>query len=74
MLYVLTYTAPRAVADALRWRHATLDLARQRARQLGLSGAAFPWRTIAGQECSSKWTAGTAAFNVNAEIDVAVVS
>ena len=34
------------------WRHATLDLARERAAQLGLEGAAFPWRTIRGQECS----------------------
>src|SRR5581483_8832064 len=73
VLYVLTYTAPRAAADALRWRHTTLDLARERARQLGLGGAAFPWRTIAGQECSGYWPAGTAAFHVNADIAGAVV-
>jgi alpha,alpha-trehalose phosphorylase len=52
VLPVLTYTAPRAAADALRWRHSTLDLARERAGQLGLQGAAFPWRTIRGHECS----------------------
>ncbi len=46
VLPVLTYTAPEAAADALRWRRETLDLARERARQLGLKGAAFPWRTI----------------------------
>ncbi len=73
VLPVLTYTAPRAAADALRWRHATLDRARERARQLGLSGAAFPWRTIAGHECSGYWPAGTAAFHVNADIAGAVV-
>ena len=73
MLHVLTYTAPRAAADALRWRHATLDLARQRGRQLGLRGAAFPWRTIAGQKCSGYWPAGTAAFHVNADIASPVV-
>ncbi len=72
VLPVLTYSAPHAVADALRWRHATLDLARGRARQLGLRGAAFPWRTIAGQECSGYWPAGTAAFHVNADIAGAV--
>src|SRR5204862_8321228 len=44
VLPVLTYTVPAAAADALRWRHATLDLARERARQLRLGGAAFPWR------------------------------
>jgi alpha,alpha-trehalose phosphorylase len=72
VLPVLTYTAPDAVADALRWRHATLDLARERAEQLGLAGAAFPWRTIRGQECSAYWPAGTAAFHVNAAIGDAV--
>ena len=63
-------TPPR---DALRWRHSTLDLARERARQLGLRGAAFPWRTIRGEECSGYWPAGTAAFHINADIADAVV-
>ncbi len=72
VLPVLTYTAPRAAADALRWRHATLDLARERARQLGLDGAVFPWRTIRGQETSGYWPAGTAAFHINADIADAV--
>jgi alpha,alpha-trehalose phosphorylase len=72
VLPVLTYTAPVAARDALRWRHATLGLARERASQLGLAGAAFPWRTIAGQECSSYWPAGTAAFHVGADIADAV--
>jgi alpha,alpha-trehalose phosphorylase len=72
VLPVLTYTAPHAAADALRWRHQTLDLARERARTLGLKGSAFAWRTIAGQECSSYWPAGTAAFHINADIADAV--
>jgi alpha,alpha-trehalose phosphorylase len=72
VLPVLTYTAPRAVGDALAWRHRTLDAARERARQLGLRGAAFPWRTIAGSECSGYWPAGTAAFHINADIADAV--
>jgi alpha,alpha-trehalose phosphorylase len=73
VLPVLTYTAPNAAADALRWRHSTLELARERARQLGQNGAAFPWRTIRGQECSGYWPAGTAAFHVSADIADAVV-
>jgi alpha,alpha-trehalose phosphorylase len=72
VLPVLTYTAPDAAADALRWRHGTLDLARDRATQLGLQGAAFPWRTIRGQECSGYWPAGTAGFHVGAAIADAV--
>ena len=73
VLPALTYTFPTAAADALRWRHSTLPIARQRAETLGLKGAAFPWRTIAGEECSGYWPAGTAAFHVNADIADAVV-
>jgi alpha,alpha-trehalose phosphorylase len=73
VLPVLTYTAADAASDALRWRHSTLEEARERARQLGLAGAAFPWRTIHGQECSGYWPAGTAAFHVNADIADAVI-
>ena len=40
---------------------------------LGLEGAAFPWRTIRGQECSGYWPAGTAAFHINADIAEAVI-
>ncbi|HTQ45876.1 MAG TPA: hypothetical protein VMI75_24140, partial [Polyangiaceae bacterium] len=73
VLPVLTYTAPAAAADALRWRHATLAIARDHARELHLNGAAFAWRTIHGEECSGYWPAGTAAFHVNADIADAVV-
>ncbi|HTX47364.1 MAG TPA: glycosyl hydrolase family 65 protein, partial [Solirubrobacteraceae bacterium] len=41
--------------------------------QLELEGATFPWRTIAGQECSAYWPAGTAAFHINADIADAVI-
>jgi trehalose/maltose hydrolase-like predicted phosphorylase len=71
VLPVLTYTKPSAAADALRWRASTLDLARERAAQLDLKGAAFPWRTIRGEECSAYWPAGTAGWHVNADIAMA---
>jgi alpha,alpha-trehalose phosphorylase len=73
VLPVLTYTAPNAARDALCWRHSTLDLARERAQVLGLAGAAFPWRTIRGQECSGYWPAGSAAFHIAAAIADATV-
>jgi alpha,alpha-trehalose phosphorylase len=73
VLPVLIYTAPEAAADSLRWRQSTLPLARDRARQLGLEGATFPWRTIHGEECSGYWPAGTAAFHINADVADAVV-
>ncbi|MEA2973338.1 MAG: alpha,alpha-trehalose phosphorylase [Actinomycetota bacterium] len=73
VLPLLTYTVPRAVADALAWRRDTMARAEERAAQLGLKGAAFPWRTIAGEECSAYWPAGTAGFHVNADIAAAVI-
>ncbi|MGW1071906.1 glycoside hydrolase family 65 protein [Streptomyces sp. NPDC002537] len=73
VLPVLTCTAPLAAAQPLRWRHATLPAALNRAKTLGLEGAAFPWRTLDGDECSAYWPAGTAAFHVNADIADAVV-
>jgi alpha,alpha-trehalose phosphorylase len=72
VLPVLTYTTPKAAGDALRWRHATLTMARERAQELRLAGATFPWRTISGKECSGYWPAGTASFHINADIANAV--
>jgi alpha,alpha-trehalose phosphorylase len=73
VLPLLSYIFPAAAGDVLRWRHSTLDLARKRATQLGLRGAAFPWRTISGEECSGYWPAGTAQFHINAGIADAVI-
>jgi alpha,alpha-trehalose phosphorylase len=73
VLPVLTYTQPQAAADALAWRQYTLPAATDRARQLGLEGAAFPWRTIHGEESSGYWPASTAAFHINADVAAAVV-
>jgi alpha,alpha-trehalose phosphorylase len=73
VLPMLTHTLPSAAASALMWRKDTLPQARQRALALGLTGAAFPWRTINGDECSGYWPAGTAAFHINGDISDAVV-
>ena len=63
-------TPPR---DALRWRHATLELARDRAELLGLRAPRSRGGRSTAQECSGYWPAGTAAFHVNADIADAVV-
>ncbi len=73
VLPVLTYTQPAAAADVLRWRQLTLPIAKERAGELCLDGAAFPWRTLRGWESSGYWPAGTAAFHINADIADAVV-
>ncbi len=72
VLPVLSYTEHQTACDALYWRHETLPMAKERARQLGLRGAAFPWRTIQGEGCSGYWPAGTAAFHIGADIAAAV--
>ena len=68
VLPVLTYTLPSAAHDALQWRHSILPTAKLRAQAIGHAGAAFPWRTIHGEEGSGYWPAGTAAFHVNGDI------
>jgi alpha,alpha-trehalose phosphorylase len=73
VLPMLSHTLPDAAADALRWRQSTLPLALEHARELGLKGAAFSWRTILGPECSGYWPAGTAAFHLNADIADAAI-
>lgn len=70
---VLDHLLPAAAADALRWRHAILPAARRRAVELGVRGAAFPWRTIDGDESSGYWPAGTAAVHIGADIAHAVL-
>jgi trehalose/maltose hydrolase-like predicted phosphorylase len=68
VLPALTLLRPDGAARLLRWRAATLDLARERAGTLGLAGACFAWRTISGREVSAYWPASTAAMHVNADI------
>ena len=64
----LTYTAPHVAKNLLRFRYSMLAQARQRAKELGHSGALFPWRTISGEEASAYYEAGTAQYHINADI------
>jgi alpha,alpha-trehalose phosphorylase len=73
VLPVLIFTKPDTAADPLAWRQLTMAVAEERAHELGLDGAAFPWRTIRGRESSAYWPASTAAFHINADIADAVV-
>jgi alpha,alpha-trehalose phosphorylase len=73
VLPVLIYTWPDVAASPLAWRKLTAPAAEERARELSLDGAAFPWRTIRGRESSGYWPASTAAFHINADIADAVV-
>lgn len=68
----LTYTAPWAARNALRFRYTLLDNARSRARELSQKGALFPWRTINGHEASAYYAAGTAQYHIDADIAYAL--
>jgi alpha,alpha-trehalose phosphorylase len=64
----LTYTEPRLTRNLLRFRHAMLPKARERAAEMSEAGALFPWRTINGEEASSYYAAGTAQYHINADV------
>ncbi len=66
------YTHPDIARHLLLFRCGTLDKARNRARELGHRGALFPWRTIAGEETSPYFPAGTAQYHIDADIAFAL--
>jgi len=68
VLPLLTYTCPTAARAALGFRLATLPQAQDRAKELSLAGALFPWRTIDGREASAYFPAGTAQYHIDADI------
>ena len=63
------YAKPDVARKLLEYRYAGLPQARERARQMAhAQGALYPWRTIAGSECSAYFPAGTAQYHINADI------
>jgi alpha,alpha-trehalose phosphorylase len=75
-IYILPfflYNQPDIAKKLIEYRYHGLPKARERARQMAhAKGALFPWRTIAGEECSSYFPAGTAQYHINADIAYAV--
>lgn len=65
---VFTYTAPEVAKKLLEYRASILDKARERAKELNLKGALYPWRTIDGEETSAYFPAGTAQYHIDADI------
>ncbi len=62
------HTMPKIARTLVQFRINLLDKARQRAQELSLPGALFPWRTIDGEETSAYFPAGTAQFHIDADI------
>jgi alpha,alpha-trehalose phosphorylase len=75
-VYVLPFfaaTRPEIARALLEYRYRHLGSARARALDLSVGrGAVYPWRTIAGAECSAYFLAGTAQAHLNADIAHAV--
>ena len=72
LLPFLIHTSPAVARSLLMHRIRMLPEARRRARQVGCSGALFPWRTINGQEASANYAAGTAQYHIDADIAYAL--
>jgi len=73
VLPVLAFTAPQLMKPSLVFRYRTLERARMHAREMGQArGALYPWRTIAGDECSGHYPSGSAQYHINAAIAFAV--
>jgi alpha,alpha-trehalose phosphorylase len=72
VLPFLIHAAPHVARSLLMNRVRMLPDARRRAREVGCSGALFPWRTINGQEASAFYAAGTAQYHIDADIAYAL--
>lgn len=70
----LSLTDPDRARTLLMYRYRTLEAARRNARILGhAKGAAYPWRTIAGSECSTYFPGGAAQYHINGDIAYAII-
>jgi alpha,alpha-trehalose phosphorylase len=72
VLPFLIHTSPDVARSLLMHRVRLLPAARQRALEVGCSGALFPWRTINGEEASAYYAAGTAQYHIDADIAYAL--
>src|SRR5262249_48036266 len=63
VLPFLIHNCPALARSLLMHRVRMLPAARRRAKEVGCSGALFPWRTINGEEASAYYAAGTAQYH-----------
>lgn len=70
-----TLTNPEVSKNLVEYRYSTLDKAREHARILGhKKGAAYPWRTIRGRECSGYFPSGSAQYHISGDIAYSTVA
>lgn len=69
ILPVLMMSQPDLVKPLLMYRYNLIEASRERAEALGhKQGIKYPWRTIAGRECSTFFPAGTAQYHINGDV------
>lgn len=69
MLPVFLLTKPEIAKQLLLYRYYKLEAAKHHAKEMGhMQGALFPWRTIAGTECSSYFPSGSAQYHISGDI------
>ncbi|MFT3894346.1 MAG: glycosyl hydrolase family 65 protein [Anaerolineales bacterium] len=70
-----TLTMPEIAKNLVRYRYSILDHARENAKILGhKKGAAYPWRTIMGEECSGHYPSGSAQYHISGDVAYAVIA
>jgi alpha,alpha-trehalose phosphorylase len=70
-----TLTIPSIAKNLVRYRYSILDHARENAKILGhKKGAAYPWRTIMGEECSGHYPSGSAQYHISGDVAYAVIA
>ena len=69
-----TLTNPDISKSLIEYRYTILDSAREHATIMGhQKGALYPWRTIAGKECSGYFPSGSAQYHINGDIAHSIV-
>lgn len=70
-----TLTSRNIAKNLICYRYTILEYAKENARILGHGkGAAYPWRTIMGKECSGYYPSGSAQYHINGDIAYSIIS
>lgn len=62
------FTNPESQKGLIMYRYRTLERARKRAEEYGLTGAMYPWCGISGEETSIVFEASVAEFHLQSDI------
>ena len=69
-----TLTHREVAKNLIRYRYTILEHAKENAKLLGhKQGAAYPWRTIMGKECSGYFPSGSAQYHISGDIVYSII-